>query len=72
MGLCPKCFGHTRLTVPPGPDATASASAASLYRGPERPCDYPGCHGGHVPCCDPEVNRWAAPDNDPSRYVLPA
>src|SRR3990167_2184500 len=53
--ICTRCFGKGRLPVeipiyrPPG---------KVRVHGLERPCDNPGCLGGYVYCCEPEVNRW--------------
>ena len=43
--MCPKCLGRGWL-APPGDlgPATESHNPSS--------CDYPGCHGGSIDCCD--------------------
>ena len=41
--ICPKCHG-TGWRVVPYTDGTWSREV--------EPCDYPGCHGGSVDCCD--------------------
>jgi hypothetical protein len=45
--LCPKCSGSglvhaSHLNIPP-----TGFLPGSLY-----PCDYEGCHSGHISCCD--------------------
>lgn len=48
--LCPQCRGEG---IVPRPYIAAGSTAEPdrVYR-VMMVCDYPGCHGGHVHCCE--------------------
>ena len=43
--ICPKCHGSSVNVVKRHTNVVPSWVEC-------RPCDYPGCHAGHVDCCD--------------------
>ena len=49
--MCPRCQGRGELPI-------LGPAPVPVYRlgGPVvvgwKPCDYPGCHGGHLHCCE--------------------
>ncbi len=48
--ICPRCLGRGEVPV-------CNAYMESLGRSvplviAQKPCDYPGCHGGHLHCCE--------------------
>lgn len=57
--LCPKCYGTSWLD-PIGPCIDGSYITS-------RPCNYPGCHNGHVNCCDGLIETEVEGDKDEDR-----
>ena len=51
--ICQQCFGSGCLPV-----EILVKRSTIRPNGLVRPCDYPGCLGGFVYCCEPPVNRW--------------
>ena len=45
--ICPKCHGY-------GAQCRREwyAGFYVLFLAEDQPCDYPGCHGGMISCCD--------------------
>ena len=48
--LCPECYGSGWIIT--GTLKLPSATKGDTYG---KPCDYPGCHNGHIQCCEGDV-----------------
>lgn len=56
MSVCPHCHGKGLIEVTTA-KPVVDWDTFPIF-GWERPCDYPGCHGGVISCCEAPVNRW--------------
>jgi len=60
--LCPNCYGRGWRGGPVPENVPADVMSGE---GRLEPCDYPGCHNGHIDCCDGLIaNEDAATGKD--------